>query len=117
MDFSDKSNKEILTIAEPIMTNIIEGSNENDYEKFSKEFSSIMLKAVPKEEFERQLAESREEIGNIKNERKFLSCIYRDSGVTVLWKGYYEMKKGEVLVQLTLNEEDGKVKVFGAFIG
>jgi len=99
------------------MTHIIEGSNENDYEKFSKEFSSTMRKAVPKDEFARQLAESREKTGNIKNERKFLSCIFRDSGVTVLWKGYYERKKGEVLAQLTLDEEDGKVKVFGAFIG
>ena len=116
MNFSDKSNKEILNIAEPIMTNIIEGSNETDYEKFSQEFSSIMLKAVQKEEFERQLAESREKIGNIKNEIEFLSCIYRDSGITVLWKGYYEKKNGEVLVQLTLDEEDEKIKVFGAFI-
>jgi hypothetical protein len=117
MDFSSKQNKDILNIAEPIMTDIIEGSNENNYEKLSKEFSSIMLKTVPKEEFERQIAESREKIGNIKNEREFLSCIYRDSGVTVLWKAYYENKKGEVLAQLTLDEEDGKIKVFGAFIG
>ncbi|WP_157237782.1 hypothetical protein [Desulfobacter curvatus] len=117
MDFSSKANKDILNIAEPIMTNIIEGSNENDYEKFSKEFSSIMLKAIPKEEFERQMAESSEKSEDIKNEREFLSCIFRDSGVTVLWKASYENKKGEVLAQLTLDEEDGKIKVFGAFIG
>jgi hypothetical protein len=37
--------------------------------------------------------------------------------VTILWKGYYEKVKGEVLAQLTLDEENGTIKVFGAFIG
>ena len=99
------------------MNNIIHGSNENDYEKLSKHFSMQMFKCVPKKEFERQMAESYKETGDIKKDREFLSCIYRDSGVTVLWKGYFEKKKGEVLAQLTLDEEDGKIKVFGAFIG
>ena len=82
-----------------------------------QDFSIEMFKCVPKEEFERQMAEGYEETGDIKKERGFLSCIYRDSGVTVLWKGYFERKKGEVLAQLTLDEEDGEIKVFGASIG
>ncbi|WP_428603585.1 hypothetical protein [Sedimenticola sp.] len=117
MDFSRQSHEEILEIAEPIMANIVQGSNENDYEKMSKDFSTKMLKAVPKEEVERQMAESYKETGNIKKDREFLSCIYRESGVTVLWKGFFERKKGEVLAQLTLDEEEGVIKVFGAFIG
>ena len=117
MDFSGKSHSEILNIADPIMNNIVHGSNENDYDKCSKDFSIEMLKSLPKEEFERQLSESYEETGNIEKKREFLSCIYRDSGVTVLWKGYFERKKGEVLAQLTIDEEDGEIKVFGAFIG
>jgi hypothetical protein len=117
MDFSDKSSEEILNIAEPIMNNIIEGSNDKDYGKTSKDFSSTMLSALSKKEFERQIEESIEKTGNIKKERKFISCIYRESGVTILWKGYYEKVKGEVLAQLTLDEENGTIKVFGAFIG
>ncbi len=117
MDFSDKSHSEVLHIAEPIMTNIIHGSNENDYQKLSKDFSIKTLRTVSKEEFERQMAENNKKTGDIKKVREFLSCIYRDSGVTVLWKGYFERIQGEVLAQLTLDEEDGKIKVFGVAIG
>ncbi len=117
MDFSSKSYKEVLEIAEPIWENIVQGSNNNDYEKLSKDFSRKMLKDVTQEEVEHQMAESIQATGNIKNEKEFISCIYRDSGVTILWKGYFEKQNGEVLAQLTLDEEDGEIKVFGSFIG
>lgn len=117
MDFTTKSHEEILAIADPILSNIIQGSNENNYQLLAKDFSRVMLQTVPEDEFKRQVAENEPETGKIKSEREFLSCIYRDSGVTVLWKGYFEKKDGEVLAQLTLDDEDGNIKVFGAFIG
>jgi hypothetical protein len=117
MDFTTKSQDEILAIAEPILTNLVLGSNENDYERLSKHFSKVMLESVPKGEYEKQHAENSPETGNILEKREFLSCIYRDSGVTVLWKGYFEKKDGEILAQMTLDDEDGEIKVYNVFIG
>ena len=116
MNFSQKTDKEILSIANPIMDNVIEGSNESNYEKFSKDFSNIMNDAVPEEEFRRQLIEFHPKFGDIKKNREFIHCIRRNSGVTVLWTGYYEISKGEHLSLLTLDEEDGRIKIFGVTV-
>jgi len=116
MKFTDMSDQEILEIAEPIMFNLIEGSNELNYEKFSRDFSDQMSNAVTEEELSRQMKETRPVTGLVEQRRIFIRCIRRDTGVTVLWVGFYEKKEGEVLAQLSLNGEDGNIQVFGASI-
>ena len=116
LDFSKKLDKEILKIAEPIMDNLIEGSNEFDYKKFSKDFSRLMMEAVPEEEFRSQLDKLNSTTGKIENKREFIGCVRRDTGVTILWVGYFEKIQGEVLSQLSLDEEENEIKVFGALV-
>jgi len=110
------SDQEILKIAEPIMFNLIEGSNELNYNKFSRDFSDQMSNVVTEEKLLRQIEETRPESGLVEQRRIFIHCIRRDTGVTVLWIGYYEKIEGEVLVQLTLDKKGDKIKVFGASI-
>jgi len=116
LDFSKKLDEEILKIAEPIMDNLIEGSNEFDYKKFSKDFSRLMMEAVPEEEFRSQLDKLNSTTGKIENKREFIGCVRRDTGVTILWAGYFEKIQGEVLSQLSLDEEGNEVKVFGVLV-
>ena len=117
MNFTDTSDQEILEIAEPIIFNIIEGSNDLNYEKFSRDFSEEMSNAVPEEELLRQMKEAHPVTGLVEQRRVFIHCIRRNTGVTVLWVGYNEKIEGEVLVNLTLDEKDGAIKVFGASVG
>ena len=43
MKLLDKSDKEILEIAQPIWNNLVKSSNIKDYGTFTKDFSSQML--------------------------------------------------------------------------
>lgn len=117
MDFTCKSDDEIVSIANPIWESLTQGSNEIDYEEFSKHFSRDSFKAMPEGELKRQADEMHHKVGLVSPERKYIGCIRRESGVTVLWKCSFTKSKGECLAQMTLDEEDGEIKVFAAFVG
>jgi len=115
MNFSTKTDQEILAIAEPIWESISQGSNEVNYEKFSKHFSKKMLQAVPETELRRQIEEIHPEAGFLLPDRDFISCIHHETGVSVLWKGRMSKANGECLLVLLLDEEDSEIKVFSAW--
>ncbi len=46
MQFFEKPEEEILEVANSIWDNLVEGSNEMDYEKISRHFSKKMLARV-----------------------------------------------------------------------
>jgi len=117
MNFSGKSDEEIASIANPIWECLVQGSNENDYGKFSRHFSRESFKAMPEEELKRQTEATHHVMGLVSPDREFIGCIRRESGVTVLWKCRFTNGKGERLGQLTLDEEDGEFKAFAAFVG
>ena len=117
MNITSKTDEEIVSIADPIWENLTQGSNEINYKKFSRHFSRAMLTSVPEEELKRQFEINHREVGLISSERKFIGCIRREAAITVLWKGHFTIGKGERLAQITLGEEDGEIKVLGAFIG
>ena len=43
MSLLEKSDEEIIKIADPIWTNLVKSSNIKDYGRFTKDFSSQML--------------------------------------------------------------------------
>lgn len=115
MNFSTKTDEEILSIADPIWDNLSQGSNEVNYERFSKHLSKEMLQAVPEIELKRQLEETHPKDGLLLPDRDFIGCIRHETGVSVLWKGRMSKLNGECLMALRLDEEDGEVKVFAAW--
>ncbi len=116
MDFSNKSDEEILEIGEPLWDNMIEGYNEENYEKFSRDFSSSMLKVVNEEFFKKNVYQASLSQGKISTEKTFIGCVRRASGVTILWKGAFTKVNGEVLGQIILDEENDQIKVFHSLI-
>lgn len=115
MNFSTKTDQEILSIADPIWDNLSQGSNEVNYESFSKHFSNKMLEAIPEAELKRQSAETHPKKGLLLPHRDFVGCIRHETGVSVLWKGRLSKVDGECLFALSLDEEDGEIKVFAAW--
>ena len=115
MKIVNKSDQEILKIAEPIWNNLVNCSNNKDYGGFTKDFSSQMLYGANEVELGKQWA-SNKLLTNLSNEREVLGCLRRDLYVTVLFKQKSNTMKGEYLGRLVLGEEDGEVKIFGATI-
>jgi hypothetical protein len=115
LQFHEKPEGEILDIAEPIWDNLIEGSNERDYVKISKQFSRKMLEKVDEANMNQQW-ESSEILTSLSTRRELLGCLRRGRFVTVLWKQLSFTVQGDFLATLILGVEDKEVRIFGATI-
>ena len=115
MSVIDKSDEEIIKLAEPIWANLVKSSNIKDYGGFTKDFSSQMLYGANEVELGKQLA-SNDLVSSLSENCKAFGCLRRGLYVTILYKQTSTKLPGDFLGRLVLGEEDGLVKVFGATI-
>ena len=115
MSFLNKSDKEIITIADSIWNNLIKSSNIKDYGGFTKDFSSQMLYGANEVELGKQWA-SNELISSLSENCKAFGGLRRGQYITILYKQTSTKVPGEFLGRLVLGEEDRLIKVFGATI-
>ena len=115
MKLLEKTDKEILEIANPIWDDLVKYSNNKDYSGFTKHFSAQMLYGANEVEIGKQWANSKL-LTSLSKQRKFLGCLRRNNFVTVIFKQTSETVPGDFLGRLVLGVEDDKVKVFGATI-
>ena len=115
MSILDKSDDEIIKIADPIWNNLVKSSNIKDYGGFTKDFSSQMLYGANEVELGKQWA-SNDLISSLSDEYKAFGCLRRGLYITVLYKQKSTKISGEFLGRLVLGIEDGAVKIFGATI-
>jgi len=115
MKLLEKTNEEILEIANPIWDNLVKSSNVKDYSGFTKDFSVQMLYGANEVEIGKQWANNKL-LTSLSKQKYFLGCLKRNNFVTVLFKLTFDSVPGDFLGRLVLGVEDGKVKVFGATI-
>ena len=115
MSLLNKSDEEIIKIAEPIWANLVKSSNIKDYGGFTKDFSSQMLYGANEVELGKQWA-SNELISSLAEGCDAFGCLKRGQYVTILYKQTSTKIPGHFLGRLVLGEEGGLVKVFGATI-
>ena len=115
MNLVDKSDDEIIKIANPIWENLVRSSNNKDYGSFTKDFSSQMLYGANEVELGKQWANNKL-LTSLSEKQEFLGCIRRDKFITVLYKQKSNTLTGEFLGRLVLGMEGEMVKVFGATI-
>ena len=115
MKLLDKSDKEILEIAQPIWDNLVKSSNIKDYGGFTKDFSSQMLYGANEVELGKQWANNKL-LTSLAEKQDFLGTIRRGPYITVLYKQTSNTQPGEFLGRLVLGEEDSLIKIFGATI-
>ena len=115
MNLLNKSDDEIIKIANPIWENLVRSSNNKDYGSFTKDFSSQMLYGANEVELGKQWANNKL-LTSLSEKQEFLGCIRRDKFITVLYKKKSNTVSGEFLGRLVLGLEGDMVKVFGATI-
>ena len=115
MGIKEKSDEEIIKIAEPIWANLVKSSNIKDYGSFTKDFSSQMLYGANEVELGKQWANN-DLISSLSEGCKAFGCLRRGLYVSVFYKQTSTKIPGEFLGRLVLGDEDGLVKVFGATI-
>ncbi len=110
-----KTDEEILAMAEPLWRDLIKNSNEGKYGEFAKNFSSSLALAMDQVVAGHQFANS-ELARNLSEDFDSLGIIRRGEHVTVLYRQRSTRKPGEWLGRLVLGYENGKVRIFGASI-
>ena len=115
MKLLEKTDEEILKIANPIWDNLIKCSNNKDYSGFTRDCSAQMLYGANAVELGKQWANNKL-ITNLKETFEPFGCLRRGDHVTVLIKQTNKEIPGEFLGRLVLGVEDNVLKVFGATI-
>ena len=115
MNLLEKSDQEIINIANPIWENLVKSSNIKDYGGFTKDFSSQMLFGANEVELGKQWANNKL-LTSLSDKKEVFGCLRRNLHVTVLYKQTSNTVPGEFLGRLVLGVEDDEVKVFGATI-
>jgi len=115
MNLLEKSDQEIIDIANPIWDNLVKSSNIKDYGGFTRDFSSQMLFGANEVELGKQWA-SNKLLSSLSDKKEVFGCLRRNLYVTVLYKQTSNTVPGEFLGRLVLGVEDSEIKVFGATI-
>ena len=115
MKLLEKTDDQILEIANPIWDDLVKYSNNRDYSGFTKHFSAQMLYGANEVEIGKQWVNNKL-LTSLSEQREYLGCLRRNNFVTVLFKQTSNTVPGDFLGRLVLGVEDDKVKVFGATI-
>ena len=115
MNLLDKTDEEIIEIANPIWDNLVKSSNIKDYGRFTRDFSSQMLFGANEVELGKQWANNKL-LTNLSDKKVVLGCLRRNLHVTIIYKQTSNTIPGDFLGRLVLGIEDDEVKVFGATI-
>ena len=115
VNITEKTNEEILAIADALWRDLVKHSNEGQYGEFVKNFSSAMALAMNQVVVGHQFANS-ELARNLSDDVDSLGIIRRGEHVTVLYRQRSTKKQGEWLGRLVLGYENEEVKIFGASI-
>ena len=115
MKLLEKTDEEILKIANPIWDNLIKCSNNKDYSGFTRDFSAQMLYGANEVELGKQWSNNKL-LTSLSNQKDFLGCLRRNNFVSVIFKQKSDTVSGDFLGRLVLGVEDEQIKVFGATI-
>ena len=115
MNLLNKTDDEIIEIANPIWDNLVKTSNQKDYGGFTRDFSAQMLFGANEVELGKQWANNKI-LTSLSDKKEVLGCLRRNLHVTVLYKQTSNTVPGEFIGRLVLGVEDDEVKVFGATI-
>tara|TARA_B100001123_G_C15276259_1_gene1012285 strand:+ start:1706 stop:2068 length:363 start_codon:yes stop_codon:yes gene_type:complete len=115
MNLLNKTDKEILEIADPLWDELVKHSNNMDYGAFTKNFSSHMLYGANEIEIGKQWKNNKL-LTSLSKKREFFGCLRRNNFVTVLYKQTSDKIPGEFLGRLVLGIEGNEVRIFGATI-
>ena len=115
MNLLAKTEKEILTVLEPIMDNLMEGSTEINYEKHSRDFTDRLKKIVTKERLNQICKDYQEKWGKFQK-REFVALFRREHSVAVVWKQQVSKSSDEFVAEAVFMEQDGRYVVDHAFV-
>jgi len=115
MKIANKSNSEILKIAESMWDDIVEGANTKNWHLFSKYMPASDVTDEARENVENQWQQV-PLLTSLSKHREFINILRRSNSVLVLWKQWSTTEEGEFLAMLNLKIIDAEIKSVGIFV-
>ncbi|MCJ8318275.1 MAG: hypothetical protein MJK12_01490 [Colwellia sp.] len=115
MEISNKSDTEILKIAESMWDDIVEGANTKNWHLFSKYMPASDVTDEAKKDVERQWQQV-PLLTSLSTKREFINILRRNDSVLVLWKQWSTKEEGEFLAMLNLKSMGTEIKSVGIFV-
>lgn len=110
MNLPQKSDSEILSIANPIMDNLMDASTAIDYERHIRDFTDRLKSVLPKERLEWICQDYQSKKGFF-SKREFVAIFRRPESVAIIWKQGFTKQPGEFVAEMVLIEQDEKYLV------
>jgi hypothetical protein len=101
MSLAEKSDDEILDIANPIMDNLMDASTAIDYERHVRDFTERAKGVLSKERFEKICPEYQAAKGYF-GKREFVAMFRRPQSVAIVWKQSFTKGPGEYVAEMVL---------------
>ncbi|MDC1061000.1 hypothetical protein OAP99_02295 [Flavobacteriaceae bacterium] len=108
LKLSNLSTEEILNLVEPLMDNCLEGSNEGNYEKHTRDFTARMKSIVTPDELQRQLSNDPKVFFT---HREFLHLFRRNHSIGIVWKQFTSLNNDELINQAIFKEIKGSILI------
>lgn len=110
MDLSQKSDSEILSIANPIMDNLMDASTAIDYERHIRDFTDRLKSVLSKERLECICQDYQSRKGFFAK-REFVAVFRRPESVAIVWRQGFTKQQGEFVTEMVLVHQNGKYLV------
>jgi len=110
MALTDLSDSDTLELADPLIEDIINGSNSKDWSLFSKHQTTQSANDPENRANVEQQWEEHAFLTSLSIEREYLGVLRRDGRVIIAWKQKSTEVPGDFLATMYLEEIDGAVK-------
>ncbi|MEG0151076.1 MAG: hypothetical protein RR701_17015 [Comamonas sp.] len=110
MDLSQKTDSEIMSIANPIMDNLMDASTAIDYERHIKDFTDRLKSVLSKERLE-WICQDYQDTKGFFAKREFVATFRRPESVAIVWKQTFTKQPGDFVAEMVLVQQDGKYLV------
>ena len=110
MELAEMSDAEILSVANPMMDNLMDASTQVDYNRHIRNFSDRLKAQLPKERLERICQEYQSTKGFF-SDREFVTLFRRPDSIALIWKQRFTKQTGEFVAEMVLIQQSGKYLV------
>lgn len=110
MDLSKKSDAEILSVANPIMDNLMDASTSIDYERHIRDFTDRLKSVLSKERLE-WICQDYQSTKGFFAKREFVAVFRRPESVAVIWRQGFTKQPGDFVAEMVLVQQNGKYLV------
>jgi len=110
VELAQKSDAEILSVADPIMDNLMDASAVMDHERHVRDFTDRAKSVLPKERL-RTICEDYQSTKGFFAKREFVAIFRRPESVAIVWKQWFTKHPGEFVAELVLVQKDDRCLV------